>query len=957
PEIQPIGYLNLRLLSAQVFLTPLPSTSTVLTSHLHPKKPGSYYLRISSNRFDSSKTHLRTPVHYSSGSPTFNVDFQIPLIDYGQAFLISLIDVNDDRTLGVEVMSTQGMLQYQRDMWARSETKEGLFLNAIKQQFQKSSPLTIDSNSSQLIRSNFLRSATTTSAYSNKDIYNIGFYSKPFTSSPKTIGTISYVASIEESTSSIFGAEKGIFPYVPGRPDDDFNVDLTKLHVQRLQKVIGKFERWMRNYFYLISWSNFQLTFSSMIIFILSCLYLNMEYIGAIPVTGLLLNMTIKYFRRSGGSFLEKYTREGVEKVRRKMRGKDGTVHRPIARLKVAVPRGKNLRSRDLGLPGNVYATVSYSPQRFSKEEPTPKEEQIYEIGATATSAITTINPVWNERPRVAHRRLSNVVSELGGVVGGGWKRMKNVVSKGTDKLMSHQGSAKKAQRGGGMLSNVSGRWGDDYVFLYPLLQPVEGDELKPWRSSDGAIVVRVYFENVFNSLMDDCLGEAAIPLKELFSNEREGGEQMELSGYFGIVNLGGGRSAGIQKKLFGGNEHARRKRTRTTSEDINSVASIETEDLDDDGFREDDETDEWGMNEENNESLPEGDERRPQVMVRTQIILKEADEEVTEAEREASITIAQELRESEEKGVDENIIGSSISSVRGAMQNARWIQNLIRNVVEVIESGFNIVSWVDPHKSVLVYVVVALVWFCLIVIKTRHLILIGGMHQFISGWLRSRRKKMKKKLAKESAEKEEGESVEEGEDNAEKEKEARVQLGNPVTNLITMVPNSEDLRRYYFYENFRLGQIEKERIAEKRRIARLRTIWNSKFQAKIGVRDGERWVHGCFLVLQSHRVSWWKNEQEFDNGEECLAQVHWGGHSGLAGLSPLDLKTLSKEEVERSSAIFGRSGGRAVGIEGGVLEASAQAKRLFLFENVEIKDTFESKVLQTIEMGAPKMD
>ena len=74
------------------------------------------------------------------------------------------------------------------------------------------------------------------------------------------------------------------------------------------------------------------------------------------------------------------------------------------------------------------------------------------------------------------------------------------------------------------MLSNVSGRWGDDYVFLYPLLQPVEGDELKPWRSSDGAIVVRVYLENVFNSLMDDCLGEAVIPLKELFSNEREGG-------------------------------------------------------------------------------------------------------------------------------------------------------------------------------------------------------------------------------------------------------------------------------------------------------------------------------------------------------------------------------------------------------------------------------------------------
>ena len=116
--------------------------------------------------------------------------------------------------------------------------------------------------------------------------------------------------------------------------------------------------------------------------------------------------------------------------------------------------RGKNLRSRDLGLPGNVYATVYWAPKMLVKGsadegggKPPPGEEDMYEIGATATSK-TTINPVWNSAPKVAHRRLSNVVSELGGVVGVGWERVKKGVYKGTDKLMSHQGSSKKSSKG-----------------------------------------------------------------------------------------------------------------------------------------------------------------------------------------------------------------------------------------------------------------------------------------------------------------------------------------------------------------------------------------------------------------------------------------------------------------------------------------------------------------------------
>lgn len=38
---------------------------------------------------------------------------------------------------------------------------------------------------------------------------------------------------------------------------------------------------------------------------------------------------------------------------------------------------------------------------------------------------------------------------------------------------------------------------------------------------------------------MDDCLGQVVIPVKDLVSNEREGGEQVEIQGFFRITSLG----------------------------------------------------------------------------------------------------------------------------------------------------------------------------------------------------------------------------------------------------------------------------------------------------------------------------------------------------------------------------------------------------------------------------------
>ena len=61
----------------------------------------------------------------------------------------------------------------------------------------------------------------------------------------------------------------------------------------------------MRNYHYLMSWSDPLLTLTAMVLFVATCMCMDMEYIGAVPVSLFMVNMTLKYRRRSSGDFIE----------------------------------------------------------------------------------------------------------------------------------------------------------------------------------------------------------------------------------------------------------------------------------------------------------------------------------------------------------------------------------------------------------------------------------------------------------------------------------------------------------------------------------------------------------------------------------------------------------------------------------------------------------------------------
>lgn len=95
-----------------------------------------------------------------------------------------------------------------------------------------------------------------------------------------------------------------------------------------------------------------------------------------------------------------------------------------------------------------------------------------------------------------------------------------------------------------------------------------------------------------------------------------------------------------------------------------------------------------------------------------------------------------------------------------------------------------------------------------------------------------------------------------------------------------------------------------------------------------------------AFGLIEGHRFIWWRSEKDFDKGEAPLGQIFFAGHSGLAGLSPLDLRELSHGEIPFVVSVFGRgsqgqqkitlllpSAGAKSALENAVLNASMGSK------------------------------
>jgi hypothetical protein len=240
---------------------------------------------------------------------------------------------------------------------------------------------------------------------------------------------------------------------------------------------------------------------------------MNLEYLGALPIGCLVMFMIYLAFLRINGHFKDRWTmqeKEAVIKAETKIEINQ-TIFRPMGLLHVGDLRGKNLRSRDLGLPGSFYACIMYDPLRYADDKTKSSQIKIdssssciHQIGATVSSGITS-NPTWKhiqdspELMRLKHLLPDDRI----------WRKEKD-----SDASMS-----------------------------YPILQPVTGGHcgdgtgisLLPWEQSYGAIVIQVRFSDVLGSfsLFDNVIGEVVIPLAKLAGSGRV------VEGWFRLLSVG----------------------------------------------------------------------------------------------------------------------------------------------------------------------------------------------------------------------------------------------------------------------------------------------------------------------------------------------------------------------------------------------------------------------------------
>jgi hypothetical protein len=85
--------------------------------------------------------------------------------------------------------------------------------------------------------------------------------------------------------------------------------------------------------------------------------------------------------------------------------------------------------------------------------------------------------------------------------------------------------------------------------------------------------------------------------------------------------------------------------------------------------------------------------------------------------------------------------------------------------------------------------------------------------------------------------------------------------------------------------------------------------------------------------MIHGHRFLWWRSTEEFDNGEAPLGRIFLAGHAGLATPSPLEMRSIRKDELLRTVCIFGR--GEIV-----------QERVAILTPTVEMKNSLEGAIV-----------
>jgi len=548
------------------------------------------------------------------------------------------------------------------------------------------------------------------------------------------------------------------------------------------------------------------------------------------------------------------------------------------------------------GLPGSVVVQILLDPTAFLDEkmknkvgEIDPSSKCIYHVGTTESCGVTSF-PKWK-----------NVIRSEE------FERLKSFLP--GHSILDEITIAEKDKT-----AIIYGTKNDECPKVtLPILQPIiespikqydsDGNvidsntiDLVPWESSPAGIIFRVRFSDVLNrSLFEEKLGDVIVPMSEIAL-------QGEIQGWYPVTN---GFPTTITASSEGSLYHNQRILVKTNDD-------VDGKNLDKDVT--------------------------PSLFISAKLSLP-GKNLPSEVEKETSIAIEEEYIRSSyhilnpRLGIIESSI-NTLTSVRGVGENVLYLQNQLGYMLDLLEMIRNLFNFSCPEKSMLLLSLLFFSWLILILIPTRVVILCLGLGQYAYTFMSAFYYKTESSPV----------MTTESNDAASDASPVLTWL----INFLFSTPTDEDLRRCYFWETRRHAEQDLAKITSIRRSARLTKLWKASWFGPLELRresnlvldDGFEWEN-IFAIILGHRFLWWRSEKHFDQGEKPIGRILFSGHSGLSGLSPLELRLLKNVNLSNVVSIFGRGESEQVKIT--VMTSDQHSKEAL--ENAVIQACLDSKV------------
>ena len=465
-------------------------------------RKGDYYVRVS---ISDSERSTRTPtLQKTRGKPNFRSnEMKFSISHYGVEFRIDVVEADTDTIVGSTFLTTQGILQEQRDAYIAEN-------GALLLQFLKGPIPWMAARKVKLKLRSGIKIGTGADEYYK-------FSPKASGASGEGKGLISGWVEISVGIEEFYSRLYGQNPIkCSDRPPADLNMSNFSNYIGRIKAIIDDVNHAIARYQYMVSWKNPLWTATSLCIFIWVCVRFDTEYIGSLPICFAIIFLVYCAYQRNQGGIKSHFIQKAIETMQKVEGNLDRyKIYRPRGTIAISVSKGRNLLSQDLGIAGNTSCKVIWDPLRIADEKTKKRiswsdisADTPFEMGSTPT--IYTSDPDW-----------------------GGMEE--SAVAKRLNQLLP---SAENDFFGG---SSASDDNDEIYELTFPILQPLQStdskkDEIKlgSWESSQGAIVLQVKFQDFFNNLpgFDHVLGEVVIPFGELRM-------ERELKAWFQILNVG----------------------------------------------------------------------------------------------------------------------------------------------------------------------------------------------------------------------------------------------------------------------------------------------------------------------------------------------------------------------------------------------------------------------------------